>query len=62
MCYYVVDHDKKTITKCESHDQAQSMCILALTKSRSLRVFFYNEIDFRKLELNKAEFTELTIY
>ena len=61
MCHYVVDHDKKTITKCESRDQAQSMCILALTKSRSLSVFFYNEIDFRKLELNKAEYTELTM-
>lgn len=62
MCYYVVNYDNKTITKCENHDQAQSLCILALTKSRSLLVFFYNEIDFHKLNLNKSEFEELTIY
>ncbi|MFX1365616.1 MAG: hypothetical protein ACFFCE_06385 [Promethearchaeota archaeon] len=62
MCYYVVDFCKKTITKCETQGQAKALCILALTKSPSLNIFSYNEIDFNKLELNKTEFEELTVF
>ncbi len=62
MCYYVVNHDNKTITKCETKDQAQSLCILGLSKSRSLCVFYYNEVDFKNLYIDKSEFEELAIY
>ncbi len=62
MCYYVVCIDNKTITKCETKDQAQSLCLLGLSKSRSLCVFYYNEVDFNNLDLDNSEFEELTIY
>lgn len=60
--FYVVNMDNKTITKCETKDEAQALRVFALTKSPSANVYYYNEIEFKKLEVDKSKFETFTTY
>lgn len=56
MKYYVINHERKTITEFRNERQASIHCNIALKFSNTLCIFYYSELQFNKLDIDKSKF------